>query len=221
MLSAVLIAAAAVAAVLAGADRAAAAFARRRVSGIIAAAWRTPSAPEVHIRGPFLLQLIGGVYRQVRLAVPALAAGGMDFTDLDASLIAVRAPIRRLLAGDGIVITELRARFAIDYPTLSKRLPPGFALRRHRGELQIYSPALALPVAGTVAIDADLRHISVTPRVAGVPSLVGLRVDLPAMPPEVTISSITMTDSALAVSVAGRDVRLRANRPLAARPRTG
>ncbi len=181
---------------------------RRRVARRIAVAWRTTSEPAVRIAGPFLIQLIGGVYRQVRLTVPALTAAGMDFTDISASLTRVRAPLRRLLAGDGIVIAELSASLAIPFAALNKRLPAGFALRRYRRQLQIYSPLVALPVDATVAIDADLRHISVTPRLAGMPSLVGFRIDLPAMPRDVTITSITVTDATLLVNVAGSDVRL-------------
>ena len=213
------IAAAAIAAGLIGADRAAAGIARRQVAQRIAAAWRTTATPGVRIVGPFLIQLIGGVYRNVRLTVPAVTAAGVDFTDISASLTRVRAPIGRLLAGGGIVITELSASVAIPFTALNKRLPAGFALRRHRDELQIFSPLVAWPVDATVAIDPDLRHIAVTPRLARVPSLVGFRIDLPAMPPEVTITSIAVTDTTLLVDVAGRDVRL-APAPTAGRPAT-
>ena len=223
MLSTVVIAAAAIAAGLTGADRTAARIARRRVAQRLAAAWHTTAAPDVRVGGPFLIQLICGVYRNVRLTVPAVTAAGVDFTDISASLRRVRAPIGRLLAGSGIVITELSASFAIPFTALNRRLPGGFALRRHRDELQIFSPLVAWPVDATVAIDPDLRHIAVTPRLARVPSLVGFRIDLPAMPPEVTITSITVTDTTLLVDVAGRDVRLgradTAGRPAASQVR--
>lgn len=214
MLNAVVVGVAVVAAALAGADRTAAGLVRRRVARQIAVAWRTTSEPTVRIAGPFLIQFIGGIYRQVRLTVPALTAAGMDFTDVSASLTRVRAPLRRLLAGDGIVITELSASLTIPFPALNKRLPAGFALRQHRRQLQIYSPLVTLPVDATVAIDADLRHISFTPRLAGFPSLVGFRIDLPAMPKDVTITAITVTDATLLVNVAGRDVRLARYRPM-------
>ena len=208
MTATVAIAVAGVVAALTLADAVTARIVRHRVARLIAAAWRTTSPPEVRVTGPFLVQLVSGVYRKVRLTVPGFTAAGMDLTDLVASLSSVRAPISRLLAGDGVVVTELSASFAIPLAALNKRLPPGVALRWRRGELQIYSPLIAMPVAGTVAIDTDRRHISVTPRVAGVPSLVGVRVDLPTLPQEVTITSITVAQAALTVSVAGHNVRL-------------
>ena len=105
MTATVVIAAAGVAAALMLADAVTARIVRRRVALLIAAAWRTPSTPELRVTGPFLVQLVRGVYRKVRLTVPAFSAAGMDLTDLVASLSRVRAPISRLLAGDGVVVT--------------------------------------------------------------------------------------------------------------------
>jgi hypothetical protein len=193
------------------ADRASATIMRKRVARLIASAWRTTTAPELRIGGgPFLIQLIGGVYRRVRLTWPAFTAGGMDFRGLDATLRDVRAPVARLLAGDGLVAGEISATFAIPFATLNGRLPPGFALRRHRQELQIHGTMLAVPVSGVVEINAERRQIVVTPRIAGVPSLVGFRIEFPAMPQEVTIISVIVTDTALAVGVAGREVSIAA-----------
>ena len=218
MLSAAIIVAIAVAALVC-ADRVAASITRHRVARLIGAAWHTPSAPDVRISGPFLVHLVVGVFRQVELSLPAFTAGGMDLLDLKASLTAVRAPMRRLLARDGLIIGEVSASFAIPFAALNKLVPAGFAVRRHRRELEIYSPMLALPVAGTVEIDADLRHIRVTPRVAGVPSLVGFQVDLPALPPLVSIASITVTDTALALSVTGQQVPIAAAKRAKTNPR--
>ncbi len=211
MLSAAIIVAIAVAALVC-ADRVAASITRHRVARLIGAAWHTPSAPDVRISGPFLVHLVVGVFRQVELSLPAFTAGGMDLLDLKASLTAVRAPMRRLLARDGLIIGEVSASFAIPFAALNKLVPAGFAVRRHRRELEIYSPMLALPVAGTVEIDADLRHIRVTPRVAGVPSL-------PALPPLVSIASITVTDTALALSVTGQQVPIAAAKRAKTNPR--
>jgi hypothetical protein len=209
--SAMLTASALIVAAVVVADRASAAIARNRVARLIANAWRATSVPDLRIGGgPFLLQLLGGVYRRVRLTWPAFTAAGMDFRGLDATLTGVRAPVTRLMTGGGLVVGEIAATFAIPFATLDDRLPPGFALRRHRQELQIHGSVLAVPVSGIVEINASKRQIVVTPRVAGLPSLVGFRVELPAMPQEVTIISVTVTDTALAVGVAGREVRLAA-----------
>lgn len=197
-----------VAVALVGADRGAARIARRRVAGLLGAAWRTTAAPNVRIDGPFLIQFIGGRYRRVRLSLPAFTAGGFQFGGLDASLVEVRAPVRGLRGGHGLVAGEIMATVAISFAALSERLPPGFALRRHGAELIVHGWALAVPVTGTVEISADLRRISVNPRVAGIPSLIGFRIELPAMPAAVRITSISVGDTALTVALAGRDVRL-------------
>lgn len=208
MLIAALIGLVLLAAALVGADRLTATVARRRVAGLIAAAWRTVRGPDVRIAGSFLIQLIVGSYRRVGLTVPAFTAGGMEFAGLEAELTAVRAPVRDLLAGRGLVIGEVAATVAISFAALSSRLPPGFAFRRHGHELRIHGWALAVPVWGTVEISADLRRISISPRIAGIPSLVGFRIELPAMPHEVTITAIRVAQEALTVTLIGRDVRI-------------
>jgi len=210
VLIAVLIAVALVVVALVGADRMGARIARRRVAGLIGAAWRAAAAPDVRIGGSFLIQFARGRYRQVRLSVPAFVAGGVQFGGLDASLAEVRAPVRGLLAGHGFVAGDVSATVAIPFSALSERLPPGFTLRRRGHELAVHGWALAVPVTGALEISADLRRISVNPRVAGIPSLVGFRIDLPAMPQAVEITSISVADTALTVTLAGRDVHLAA-----------
>jgi hypothetical protein len=195
---------------LVGADRGAARIARRRVADLIGAAWSAAAAPDIRIGGPFLIQFIAGRYRQIGLSVPAFTAGGLQFGGLHACLAKVRAPVRGLLAGHGLVAGEVDATVEIPFSALSERLPPGFALRRHGHELTVHGWALAVPVTGTVEISADLRRISVNPRFAGIPSLVGFRIELPAMPQAVEITSIGVADTALTVTMTGRDVRLAA-----------
>lgn len=185
-------------------------IARRRVAGLIGAAWRAAAAPDVRIGGPFLIQFARGRYRQVRLSVPAFTASGVEFGGLDASLTGVRAPVRGLLAGHGFVVGDVRATVAIPFSALGDRLPPGFALRRRGRELAVHGWVLAVPVTGTLEISADLRSILVNPRVAGIRSLVGFRIELPAMPQAVEITSISVADTALTVTMAGRDVHLAA-----------
>lgn len=175
---------------------------------MIGAAWRAGAVPDVRIGGSFLIQLIGGRYREVRLRAAAFTAGGVEFGGLDASLTNVRAPLRGLLAGRGLVASEIKATVAIPFSALSQRLPPGFAFRRRGRELAIHGSALMVPVTGTVEISADLRRISVNPRVAGIPSLIGFRIDLPAMPAAVEVTSISVGETALTVTMAGRDVHI-------------
>lgn len=121
----------------------------------------------------------------------------------------------RLGPGPGpgrVVAGELTATASIPFAVLADRLPPGFTLRRHEHErhgqeLRIHGWALAVPVTGTVEISADLSSISVNPRLAGIPSLVGFRIELPGLPPGVAITSIGLAETSITVSLAGRDVQ--------------
>lgn len=200
---------------LVGADLVAGRVARRRAASLIGAAWRTASVPEVRFGGPFLIQHVAGRFREIRLRLPAFTAGGVGFGGLDARLTNVRALAEATAgAGRGIVVRELAATVSIPLAGLDERLPPGFTFRRHGQELRIHGWVLAVPVTGIVELAADRRRILVNPRIAGIPSLLGFLVDLPALPPEVAISSIYLADNVLAVSLTGHDVRFE-------RPATG
>lgn len=209
MLSVALIVSAGVAVALTGADRLLAVIAVRRVARHLTAVLSARSAPMVRIvRAPFLTQLLVGVYREVEVTLAEFTAGGMEFRGLRARLSEVRAPLRLLLAGQGLVAGQVSAVATISLSAVAARLPPGLVLHRSGGELRVSGSVLLMPVYGTLTIKADKQRISVVPKVLGVPSLVGFAIALPGLPPQLTIDSLQVTDAGLEVTVRGENVSL-------------
>jgi len=191
------------------ADRLAAAAVMRRIAGRIGAASGAADPPEVRIAGAvFLTQLLAGCYREVRVTLAAFTAGGIEFDRLTARLTQVRMPLGRPGAESGVVAGQMTATAVIPLSVLGSRLPPGLALRYEGGELVIVSSVLPMPVSGVLRVSADAQVISLTPRVLGIPSLVGFAIALPAMPPELAIESVGISAAGLEVSVRGDNVHL-------------
>ena len=209
MLSVALITSAGVAVALAGADRLLALIAVRRVARHLTARLIATSAPVVRIAGvPFLTQALSGFYRQVDVTLAAFRAGGTEFRGLTAHLSGVRAPLRHLLAGRGLVAGEVRAIVTIPLSAIGDRLPQGLVLRRQGSDLAVSGFVLLMPVSGTLAIRADRQRISVVPKVLGVPSLVGFVIALPGLPPRLTIDTLDVTDTGLEITMRGEDIEL-------------
>ncbi len=202
VLAAVLVAAAA------GADRLVAFLAVRRVSRIIGTAFSAASPALVSIAGGlFLPQMLSGVYREAEVTLTAFSAGGVEFSGINARLTGVRAPLRHLVRGGTMVADHVTATAALPLSALRSRLPPGLTLRR-QGDSLVVVAALPTPVSGVLAITADARHIVITPRVLGIPSLVGFAITLASMPPELAIDAVVVTDAGLEVSMRGQNVAL-------------
>lgn len=218
MLPAVLVVAVvAVAAALVAADRVARAVVLRRVASRVGAASGAAQPPQVRIAGPvFLTQLLAGRYREVQVTIAAFSAGGVDFSGLTARLAQVRAPLGLLLS-DGLVAGQVAATATIPLGVLGSRLPPGLALRHEGGEIVVFSSLVPMPVSGVLRVSADAQRIALTPRVLGVPSLVGFAIGLPALPPELVIESVSVSDIGLAVRLRGADVALAMQLPAAPR----
>jgi hypothetical protein len=208
---------------LVAADRLAAAAAVRRIAsrvwlashsdgvpaGTSRRSGRPGPAPVVRITSvPFLTQLLAGTYHDVEISLSACTVGGLDLSGLTARLSRVRAPLGQLLTGHGVIVGELSAVATIPLSALSRLLPPGLELRRNGDDLRIWGTILPVPVLGTLGISADQEKISVTPKVTGFPAPVGFVIGLPALPPDVKITSIRVTDAGLGVTVRGTDVRL-------------
>ncbi|HUZ52921.1 MAG TPA: DUF2993 domain-containing protein [Streptosporangiaceae bacterium] len=209
MLSVAVLTSAGVAVALAGVDRLLALVAVRRVARHLTTLLSATSAPVVRIAGaPFLTQLLSGVYRQVDVTVAAFRAGGMEFRGLTARLSRVRAPLRLLLAGRGLVAGEVSAMATIPLSAIGDRLPPGLIVRRQGTELAVSGLVLLMPVSGTLAIRADRQRISVVPKVLGVPSLVGFVIALPGLPARLTIDTLDVTDAGLEITMRGENIDL-------------
>lgn len=208
MLRALLAAGAAVIVVVAAADRLLAAVAVRQVGRRIKLASHASAVPKVRfVRGPFLPQLLAGVYRDIDVTIGAFSAGGIDFSGMTARLSEVRVPLRRVLTG-GVLASQITATATIPFSVLGGRLPPGLTLRQQGDDMRVSGTVLRVPVFGTLGIRADREKISVTPKVIGVPALVGFAIGLPALPPEVKITSVRVTGGGLDLTVRGTAVRL-------------
>jgi len=204
----VLIVAAAAAAV-AGLDRLLAAIAVRRIAARVTALTGADRRPVVRFAGAaFVPQLVTGTYSEIEVIVPACSIGGIEFCALFACLSLVRAPLRLLLRGRGLVAGQVSARATIPFAAIAGRLPAGLAVRRHGAELRVCGSVLRLPVSGTLAVTADGQRISVVPRVLGVPSMVGFVLALPGLPRELTIDLVRVTDAGLDISMRGDEVKL-------------
>lgn len=190
-------------------DRLLALITVRRVAQRIAVTSETMSPPDVRVAGAsFLAQLLAGRFREVLVAVPAFAAGGVAFLGLTARLTDVRAPLRELRAGGRLVAGRVSATTTIALSELDGRLPLGLTLTRHGGELRITGSVLRVPVSGVLGVTAEPRRICVTPRVLGVPSLLGFVIALPGLPAEMVIDSVRVAPSGLEVRLSGENVAL-------------
>ncbi|HXP19166.1 MAG TPA: DUF2993 domain-containing protein [Streptosporangiaceae bacterium] len=213
MLRELLAVGAAVVVVVAVADRLLAAGAMRRIARRIQLESRANATPTVRIWGmPFLPQLLAGRYSDVEVMLGACTVGGVEFSRLTARLSQVRAPLRQLLAGDGVTAAGLAATAMIPLSVLGRRLPPGLTLRLDGDNLYISGTILRVPVMGTLGIKADPEKISFTPKVTGIPAPVGFVLGLPAMPQDLKITSVQVTSTGLEVTVTGTDVRFGGDR---------
>lgn len=218
MLGIALLCLAAAAAAVTGLDRLLARIAVRRMSALVGPALgvRTAAGPEtaagpaaVRIAGvPFLTQLAAGRYREVEITAPGMRAGGIEFRGLTARLSMVRAPLRQVLAGRGLVAGQVSALATIPFTEIASRLPAGLTVRPEGDELRVFGFLLLMPVTGTLAVRADGQRIWVVPKVLGVPSLVAFVIPLTALPAELTIDSLRVTDGGLEVSMRGENVNL-------------
>jgi hypothetical protein len=190
------------------ADRLLAAGAVRRIARRIQLESRAGGTPTVRIWGtPFLPQLLAGRYGDVEVLIGACMVGGVEFSRLTARLSQVQAPLRQLLAGDGVTAGQLAATAKIPISVLGRSLPPGLTLRLNGDNLYISGTILRVPVTGTLGIKADTEKISFTPKVTGIPAPVGFVLELPAMPQDLKITSVRVVSDGLEVTVLGTDVR--------------
>ena len=196
-------------------DRALAAAIAVRIGERVAVANDLQVRPSVQVLGfPFLTQLASGDYHEVSVTLGSMTAGGVELAELDARFTGVHASLRKILWPGRSDITAERASATalVPFTVLSQRLPPGLTLGQAGSQLRIISTVLGVPVPGTLALRVSADGITITPRLSGVPALVGFVIPLRALPLRLAVTAVSVTDQGLRVSAAGRNVRLAAGR---------
>ena len=219
---------AAVLALLAGADRVAAAVAENKISDRMAASYQLPAKPTVTIRGfPFLTQVMSGHYQEVDVSAARVPVGRITLVQLHARLDGVDAPLGRLLQGGTATVTADRAAGSavIPYPQLAAWLPHGVVLSRAGRDLRVSGSLQVLgvrvPLSGTAATSVTGAGISLVPRQLTVPGgltlpvgdltgRLGVVIPLTGLPLHLRVGSVSVTGSGLRAAASARDVQFAA-----------
>ena len=202
-------------ALLAVLDRALAAAIAVRIGERVAVANDLRARPSVQVLGfPFLTQLASGDYHEVSVTLGSVTAGGVELAELDARFTGVHASLRKILwpGLSDITAEHASATALVPFTALSQRLPPGLTLSQAGSQLRVISTVLGVPVPGTLALSVSADGITITPRLSGMPALVGFVIPLRALPLRLAVTAVSVTDQGLRVSAAGRNVRLAAGR---------
>jgi LmeA-like phospholipid-binding len=203
-------------ALLAVLDRALAAAIAAQIGERLATANDLPMRPSVHVLGfPFLTQLAFGDYHEVSVTLGSVSAGGVELSELDVRFTGVHASLRKIFwpGRSDITAEHASATALVPLAVLSQRLPPGLTLSQAGSQLRIISTVLGVPVPGILALSVSADGITITPRISGVPALVGFVIPLRALPLRLAVTAVSVTEQGLRVSAAGQNVRLAAARP--------
>lgn len=197
-----------------GLDRATAAVFRRRLADVIRRSTRAASRPAVKLaRAPFLPQFLTGRIGGVDVRLAEFTVGGLEFRGARASLRQVRLSRRPRAPGRpraAVRAGHAAATAIIGYSAIAARLPPGLRVRPGAGDLRLTGTIMRLPVAGTISVRIEREQIMFTPKVIGVPSLVGFAIRLPGLPTGVELTSARVTEDGLEVTARGARVVLSA-----------
>jgi hypothetical protein len=212
-------------ALLAAADRVAAAVAENKISDRVAASYQLPAKPGVTIQGfPFLTQVLTGDYRQIDVSAGRVSVGRISLTQLHAQLDGVHAPLSQLLRGGMSAVTADRAAGSavIPYPELAGWLPHGITLSRAGQDVRVSGSVHVLgvrvPVSGTAVPSVTGSGIRVSPRsftvahratlpVGAVASRFGMVIPLTSLPLHLRVGSVAVTGTGLRAGASARDVQ--------------
>lgn len=112
-------------------DRIAAAVAENEVAGRVAAAYDLPARPHVTVQGfPFLTQALLGNYSEIDVSAASVRSDGVVLTDLHARFTGVHASLSQMLGHGAASVTAGRAAGSaiVGFADLSRRLPSGLKL---------------------------------------------------------------------------------------------
>lgn len=211
------------------ADRAGAIYASRSISDELQASLALAAPPQVDIIGfPFLTQAIAGRYERVEVRATDVPADGFVLSHLDATLHGAQVPLSDVLSHsvDDLPVEEATARALVPYGEMSQSFagqglsvePDGDRLLIV-GDLQLSDQALSTEASASVAVvDGELV---VTPEEVGfggakqelndaVREQLELRVPVPALPYDLTLTAVQVRPDGLALRAEGTDVVLTA-----------
>jgi hypothetical protein len=211
------------------ADRAAAGYAEDRVGRELAERGGLQGSPDVEFGGfPFLTQLIGGRYDEVRISLTAAELGQPEGTRADVLLHGVQLPLSSVLSGSvgEVPVDRIDGTATLSYELLSAQLGGDTALRREGDGLritrtvQVAGMTLPLTATGTLALDGDevvidVEHASgVGVDVPGflvqqVSDLLDLRYEIPPLPFGLQVTSVRPADDGVEVTAEATDTVLK------------
>jgi hypothetical protein len=210
------------------ADRVAHGMAEDRVAAELVEKGGLQGSPEVEIAGfPFLTQVLGGRYDDVRISATAEELGQPAGTRADIALHGVQVPLSSVLSGSvgEVPVERIDGTATLSYDLLEAQLGGDTTLHRAGDGLRITKTVellgqeIPLTATGTVTLDGndlvvDVAHATgagvdipdlLVDRVA---DLLDLRYAVPALPFGLTLTSVTPADDGVDVTVEATDTVL-------------
>ena len=212
------------------ADRVAVGLAEDRVAVQLAGKGGLVGTPEVDITGfPFLTQVVGGRYEDVRIALDADELGQPAGTRADVSLRGVQVPLRTVLSGSvqEVPVDRIDGTATLAYELLAAELgsdatvaKEGDGLRITR-TVEVLGRTLPVTAAGTVTLDGDQLVVDVEEAAGAgvdipdflvdrVSDLLDLRYTVPELPFGLQLTSVGPGADGVVVRVEAADTVLAA-----------
>lgn len=212
------------------ADRVAVGIAEDRVADQLAGKGGLVGTPEVDITGfPFLTQVVGGRYEDVRIALDADELGQPAGTRADVSLRGVRVPLRTVLSGSvqEVPVDRIDGTATLAYDLLAAELGSDATVTREGDGLRItrtvevVGRSFPVTAAGTVALEGDQLVVDVEEAAGAgadipdflvdrVSDLLDLRYTVPELPFGLQLTSVAPADDGVRVRVEATDAVLTA-----------
>ncbi|MPR00438.1 DUF2993 domain-containing protein [Modestobacter sp. I12A-02628] len=216
-------------ALLVAADRVGVRLAEQAVARQLASQGGLTSAPDVDITGvPFLTQVLGGSYDDVRVALTAEELGQPAGTTAQVSLRGVHVPLSDLVGGQvaEVPVDRIDGRATLSYALLAEQLGGDATVTRDGDGLRVTRTVevvgLDVPLAGSGTVRLDGQDVVVTvdrvsvvgvdlpPAVVdGVQGLLDLRYPVPELPFGLQVTGLRVAGDGLLVDVRATDAVLR------------
>jgi hypothetical protein len=211
-------------------DRVAAGYAEDEVARQIADRAAVVGIPEVEIDGsPFVTQVVGGRYDDVRISLTAAELGRGEGTRVDVALHGVRVPLSGLLSGtvQELPVERIDGTASLSYELLAAELGAGTHLEREGDGVRITRTVellgrqLPLTAAGQIALEGEDLVIDVDEAsgagvdlpdrlLDGAEDLLDLRYTVPALPFGLQLTGVSPGEDGVDVRVEATDAVLRA-----------